>query len=256
MCLIGIALRAHPRYPLAIAANRDEFYARPSAAFGPWPDAPDVFGGRDLQAGGSWLALRGRRLAAVTNVRRMVPPPAGAPSRGRLVRDFLIDGAAAAAYLDDLSARADDFAGFNLLLADGEAAWFASNRPHWQRVALSPGIHVVANASLDTPWPKSERLRAAFAAWCAAGDDDAATLLSALEDETPVNDADLPDTGLPVERERLLAPAFIRSEVYGTRACTIVLYDRDGGWRAIERRYGPNGAPDGESRFNWGMMRA
>jgi uncharacterized protein with NRDE domain len=247
MCLIALALDRHPRWHVVIAANRDEFHARPASPFGPWPDAPGVHGGRDEVAGGSWLALRGDRLAAVTNVRRMDDPRPRAPSRGALVRDFVSGSEPAQAYLAQLAARADAYAGFNLLLVDGAAAWFASNRPAFEAQVLRSGVHVVANASLDTPWPKSERLRLAMAEWLDGGDDDPAPLLSALADGSAVDDAHLPDTGLPAAQERLLAPAFIRSPDYGTRASTVLLGDGEGRWHGVERRFGPDGVPAGDT---------
>lgn len=249
MCLIGLALNAHPRWPLVIAANRDEFHARDSDALGPWTDVPGVIGGRDRVAGGSWLALRGNRLAAVTNVRRMTTSPADAPSRGWLVRDFVAGRMSIEAFLDSIREHAQAYAGFNLILVDGDAIHFASNWPDWSATPLSIGIHVVSNASLDTPWPKSERLREALRTWCRSGVDDSAPLFRALADETPVADAQLPDTGLPIERERLLAPAFIRHPMYGTRASTVVVRNGKGAWRVIERRFGPNGADERYSAY-------
>ena len=247
MCLIALALNAHPRWPLVVVANRDEFHERPSDPFAAWDDVPGAWGGRDRVADGSWLALRDDRLAAVTNVRRMAPVQADAPSRGWLVRDFIAAHAPARDHLDRLAMHADRYAGFNLLFSDGEGVWFATNRPHWMTQRLHAGIHVVSNASLDTPWPKSERLRRAVTAWCATQAQTLDSLFAALADETPVADAELPDTGLPLERERLLAPAFISSPVYGTRASTVILRDVQGRWRASERRFGPDGFPAGET---------
>lgn len=249
MCLIALALNLHPRWPLVVVANRDEFHARPSDPFGAWDDIPGAHGGRDGIAGGSWLAVRHNRLAAVTNVRRMATTPPDAPSRGWLVRDAVAEVASLPLrdYLDRMAMHANGYAGFNLLLVDGDQAWFATNRPGWQTQRLTQGIHVVSNASLDTPWPKSERLRRAMMAWCEAPHHEADLLFDALADETPVADSELPNTGLPIERERLLAPAFIRSPVYGTRASTVILRDLNGRWQASERRFGPDGLPIGET---------
>ena len=247
MCLIALALNVHPRWRCVLAANRDEFHARPTAPFAAWPDLEGVHGGRDRVADGSWLAVRGARLAAVTNVRRMAEGMTEGPSRGALVRDFAAGDDDAATYVRDLERRAPAYAGFNLLVIDGEASWFASNRPGFGATALTPGIHVVANASLDTPWPKSERLRMAMSGWLAAGEDDPSALLDALADETPVSDALLPDTGLSTAQERLLAPAFIRSPTYGTRASTVLFGDGTGHWYGLERRFGPDGRVDGDT---------
>jgi uncharacterized protein with NRDE domain len=251
MCLIAIALHAHPRWPMVVVANRDEFHSRASEPFGEWPDTPGVWGGRDAVAGGSWLALRGHRFAAVTNVRRMVPVRDDAPSRGWLVRDFVTADASSRDHLDRLAPQASVYAGFNLLVADGDGAWFASNRPSWNTQALAAGIHVVSNASLDTPWPKSERLRNAVRQWADGASEDLDDLFAALADETAVADRELPDTGLPIDRERLLAPAFIRSAMYGTRSSTIALRDAVGAWRAVERRFGPDGSQTGETSMSF-----
>lgn len=245
MCLIALAWRAHPRYPLVLAGNRDEFHDRPSAPLANWPDAPGVHGGRDLRAGGGWLALSAAgRLAAVTNVREPVPG-ASLRSRGALVTQFLTgrDGATDAARA--LMPQAAAYGAFNLLLYDGADLSYAGNRPqpHWQAVA--PGLHGLSNAALDTPWPKTLRLRGALADWCAAGDDDPQPLFAALADTAPPEEATLPDTGIGLAHERFLATPFIRGPAYGTRASSLVLFDADGGWRFEERRFGPAGREDG-----------
>ena len=245
MCLIAFAWRAHPRYPLVLAGNRDEFHDRPSAALAEWPDAPGVHGGRDLRAGGGWLALSASgRLAAVTNVRE--PALGGARrSRGALVAQFLTgrDGAIDAAR--GLLPQAAAYGAFNLLLCDGADLAYAGNRPqpHWQ--AVTPGVHGLSNAALDTPWPKTLRLQGALAAWCAAGESDPQALFTALADTDPPDDAALPDTGIGLAHERFLATPFIRGPVYGTRASALVWFDHDGGWRFEERRFGPSGRADG-----------
>ncbi len=249
MCLIGLALDAHPYWPRVLVGNRDEFHDRASAALAEWPDLPGTYGGRDLVAGGSWLALRERRLVAVTNVRRMMTSAIGSPSRGWLVRDFVSSNIEPPAFLQQLRERADDHAGFNLLLGDADGMWFASNRPHWQYQRLEPGLHIVANASLDMPWRKSERLRSALAAWCDTGEREIQPLLAALADETPAEDADLPETGLPLARERMLSPVFIRGQHYGTRASTVILDDGRGQQRILEQRYAPGGVPDGRTEL-------
>ena len=250
MCLIALAWRAHPRYPLVLAGNRDEFHDRPSAPLAAWPDAPGIHGGRDLRAGGGWLALSRGRLAAVTNVREILPG-AGQRSRGALVAGFLAGrtaGAEAAAIA--LQADAPHYGGFNLLLYDGAALVYAGNRPqpHWQ--AVLPGVHGLSNATLDTPWPKTLRLQAAMRQWIAAGQDDVEPLFAALADTAPPDDADLPDTGVGLPRERLLGPPFIRGPVYGTRAASVVRFGSDGSWQFEERRFGPDGRADGVTRLS------
>lgn len=248
MCLIAIAYRAHPDHELVVAANRDEFHARPALAADWWPDAPQVWGGRDQSAGGSWMAVtREGRFAAVTNVRRMLPPKPDAPSRGALVSDFVRGQQSPDDFLQQLAPEAARYAGFNLMLyADGELH-HAGNLPAFRAQRMEPGVHTVSNASLNTPWPKSRRLAAAMEAWLSDAPDDVAPLLKALEDRTPAPDTELPHTGVGIEMERFLSPPFICSERYGTRASTVIRMGVEGALNAIERRFAASGARSGES---------
>lgn len=250
MCLIALAWRAHPRYPLIVVANRDEFHDRPAAPLAEWPDAPGLYGGRDLRAGGAWLALSGGgRLAAVTNVREPQPAPAGLRSRGALATGFLQGAASAPEAAQGLMDEAGRFGAFNLLLSDGQTLSYASNRPEprWQPVA--PGVHAISNAGLNTPWPKTLRLRAALQAWLDEGREEVEPLFTALADDRAPADAELPDTGVGLDLERLLAPPFIRSARYGTRASSVVLLGPEG-WRFEERRFGPDGVALGASALS------
>ncbi|MGL6289838.1 MAG: NRDE family protein, partial [Silanimonas sp.] len=211
MCLIAFAVDAHPRWRFVLAGNRDEFHARPTAAAG-FLDAEEVtYGGRDLQAGGGWLQVDRRgRVAAVTNV-RLGRAESAPRSRGALVADFIAGDATAAGYVDVLGPIAADYGRFNLLLWDS-AAHYASNHPAHRAVTLSSGLHALSNADLDTPWPKTEALRAAMARWLAAADrrtpreggDLLEPLFAALADPTEAPDAVLPDTGVGLEWERRL----------------------------------------------------
>lgn len=242
MCLILLAHDAHPRYRLVVAANRDEFYARPTAPAAWWPDAPDVLAGRDLRGGGTWLGVtRGGRFAAVTNFRETVPAAPDAPSRGHLVGGFLRGADAPGAYLDALAARAGEFAGFNLLVGEGADLRWLGNRGGPGR-ALEPGVHGLSNALLDTPWPKVVRGTAGLAAALAGGGEvDPEALFRVLWDAEPAPDAHLPDTGVGPERERMLSSPFIRTLDYGTRASTVLLVGRDGRVRFVERTVAPGG---------------
>lgn len=227
---------------LLLLGNRDELHARSSAPFGPWPEAPGVHGGRDLTAGGSWLALGPRgRLAAVTNVRDLKygRPPAAPRSRGALVADFVqaADPAQLAA-LAAVDARSD-YGAFNLLLLDGAELWHV-HAPKARARALPAGLYGLSNADLDTPWPKLQRARAGLAAWIESGWPqcaDAETLakgLAVLEDATPAADAALPDTGVGLDWERQLSPVFIRAPGYGTRSSLVLCWE-NGRWAALER---------------------
>lgn len=262
MCLIALAWRAHPRYELALIANRDELHARPTAPAGPDPDAPDVYGGRDLLAGGGWLMVSGRgRLAAVTNVRVGFAAEALPRSRGALVREFVRGTATAGTYLAGVQTQAMDYGRFNLIAWDGAALVFASNHPQFATDAVAPGLHAMSNGAFDAPWPKSGHATRALATWlqspAADGVADGAALaplLNALSDTTPAPDTALPDTGVGVEWERALSPPFVRNERYGTRCSSVVLIGRDQIVFA-ERRFGPSAQVLGENTAEFGMVR-
>lgn len=244
MCLILFAHEAHPEYRLVVAANRDEFYERPTAPAGWWEDAPRVLAGRDLRSGGTWLGITpGGRFAAVTNYREMEPAPPGTPSRGHLVGDFLRGEEPPAAYLGALSARAGEYAGFNLLVGDGSSLWYASNRGGGV-AGLRAGVYGLSNGLLDTPWPKVERGRAALGEVVAEGGGiDPEALFRILWDAEPAPDPLLPETGVGIERERMLSSPFIASPTYGTRASTVLLVRRDGTAAFVERTVVP-GRPE------------
>ena len=256
MCLIALAWRLHPRYPLAIAANRDELHARPTAPAGPDPDAPSAYGGRDLVQGGGWLQVSTRgRLAAVTNVRdgRLVQEERPL-SRGWLVRDF-VRGADAAEEFAAGAAAAGGHGPFNALFWDGSDLLHASNHPRMHRATVAPGMHAMSNGAFDAPWPKSMAATRALQAWLDAplpgsdplGEPDALEpLFAALADTAPAPDDRLPDTGVGLELERRLSPPFVMGDEYGTRCSSVVLVASDHVLFA-ERRYGPGGVRTGDS---------
>ena len=240
MCLIAFAWNVHPRYRFALIGNRDEFHARPTASAGPHPDAPDVFGGRDLEKGGSWLLVSQRgRLAVVTNVRAGASFETAPRSRGELVDRFARNPLDVAAFLEALREDAVNYGRFNLLLWDGRDAMLATNHPAFATRVLAPGVYGLSNGDFDADWPKVRRARNALEHWLANERDDIEPLFAALRDDTPAPDTELPDTGVGLELERTLAPPFIRGARYGTRASSVVLVDA----QAIdftERGYGPD----------------
>jgi uncharacterized protein with NRDE domain len=253
MCLIGLALDADPRFPLVVAANRDEFFDRPTAALDWWrasAEGPWLLGGRDLMAGGTWLGLSDRcRIGMLTNVRDPLRQHAEAASRGALVTAWL-EGR------DPLTQRHNPY---NLIGGDlcGGPWWVRSDRDSATR-PIPPGLHALSNAALNTPWPKARRLKSAMAhALNAAGD--AASLEQALwtllDDRTPPADEDLPDTGVGRELERMLSPVFIRTPDgrYGTRSSTVIIgqrIDGDARWRVdvVERTHDRRGCAVEERR--------
>jgi uncharacterized protein with NRDE domain len=258
MCLIIVGWRVHADFPLIVAANRDEFYARPTAAAGRWPEVPQVLGGRDLEAGGTWLGISDTgRFAAVTNVREPGMPP-GQRSRGDLTREFLLGTATAAAYAEGIDGTA--FAGFNLLVADGEALYYRSNR-HGDTEKLAPGIYGLSNHRLDTPWPKLLTARQRFSQAIAALPDTNVltepgpffTFFELLADAATVDDANLPKTGVSLEWERRLSAIFVKSADYGTRASTVLLQHANGRINLHERSFGPHGQPLQFSQISTGV---
>ena len=246
MCLILFAWKAHPDYPLILAANRDEFHARPTLPAAWWHTSPDILAGRDLVGGGTWLGIdRTGRWAAVTNFRDPAREKSGRRSRGLLVHGFLAQRRDPAAYLAQVADAAPDFAPFNLLAGDGrEIGWYGSRK---SSVELpEPGIHGLSNALLDTPWPKVADGKAALAEQLRTGGPDPDALFALLADRTPAADARLPDTGVGLDWERLLSARFIRSADYGTRCSTLLLCDDQGLLTFRERRFAADGSCQGE----------
>ncbi|GFO68486.1 hypothetical protein GMLC_20650 [Geomonas limicola] len=249
MCLILMAYRQHPRYPLIIAANRDEFYERPTRQAGFWEESPDLLAGRDLLRGGTWLGVnRDGRIAALTNYREPHQPDPTAPSRGDLVSDFLNGTPDPQAYLERLRREGGSYHGFNLIFGTPDALSCYSNRSG-EVVRVEPGFHGLSNRLWDTPWPKVVRGKSALRGLLQQENVAPEALLDLLHDRTPAPDEDLPETGVGLEWERLLAPMFIASERYGTRSSTAILVDYKGTLTFAERRYEGGDADEVEFTF-------
>jgi uncharacterized protein with NRDE domain len=243
MCLIVFAWRPGHRQPLIVAANRDEFYARPTQPLAHWPETSGVFAGRDLEAGGTWLGVgAGGRFAALTNIRNP-NQPLGRRSRGELVAQFLTNEQPIEDYLAEVVGRSDEYAGFNLLVGTTDTLYYlnAAN-PVPQR--LEPGIYGVSNAGLDTPWPKLLKAKAALAEQL--DDPQPSALLTLLRDPQVAPFAELPDTGVGLATETLLSSVFISSPSYGTRASTALIVNADGSRQFVEHSFGPYGGQLGE----------
>jgi len=244
MCLIFVAWRAHPDYPLVVAANRDEFFARPAAEAGWWPDAPSVFAGRDLEAGGTWLGLgRDGRFAGLTNFRDPQRNRDGTPSRGALVADFLRGRESTAEALARLQFEGPRYNAFNLLVSDGDSLGIYESASGSARL-LEPGLHALSNHLLDTPWPKVTAGKSRLARALRALPDDT-PLCELLRDDRPAPDAELPRTGVSLAWERMLSSAFIRAPGYGTRCSTVVTRDRHGWTRVTESSWDAVGVETG-----------
>ena len=252
MCLLVLAWAAHPRYPLVVAANRDEYQERPAAPLGKWPQPPGILAGRDLRANGTWLAFDpARRFGVVTNFRELQRPEHTAPSRGSLIPQYLAGVAGPGEFFRRLEASAEDYSGFNLLLADRESLCYGSNRAQPFARQLPPGIYGLSNELLDTPWPKLTRVKLRFRQWLEDPAASADGLFALLADRTQAADggAQLPMGGLPRDWDRILSAPFVLHPAYGTRCSTVALLDAGGGLYLAERRFDSAGESAGETEF-------
>ncbi len=243
MCLIVFAYKYHPRYPLILAANRDEFYERPASKSHFWEDHPDLLAGRDMKYGGTWMGItRSGRFAGVTNFRERAGIREHPLSRGLMVKDFLTSRDSPETFLKRIIPRTEEYDGFNLLLGDPASLIYYSNRSRNMQ-ALKPGVYGLSNHLIDTPWPKLVRTRQALTAIIEGSDPvNTERLSSILYDKSPAADNELPDTGFELEWERVLSSAFIVTPTYGTRASTVILIDTDGQVTFTERSF--NGPED------------
>ncbi|MGD0275151.1 MAG: NRDE family protein [Syntrophales bacterium] len=237
MCLILFSYKPSGQYPLVLAANRDEYYERPSSPAVFWEDEPKILAGRDLEGGGTWMGVtRSGRFAALTNYRDPASFRKGAPSRGLLVKDFLSGMDSPAAYGKFLKAYTDKYNGFCLVFGDPSQVYYFSNRSK-DAVALSPGLYGLCNRFLDTPWPKVEKGKAALAQLISNKPLPVEEIFTILADQTRADDGDLPYTGVERSWERILSSIFITSPVYGTRSSTLLVIDRKGHVTFIERTF-------------------
>lgn len=249
MCLIVLGLGQHPDLPLVLAANRDEFHSRPTKEAHWWPDKPDVVGGRDLQAGGTWLALhRSGRFATVTNYRDAQPPSAGLRSRGHLVTGFLESPLGPRDYLDTIDEQA--YAGFNLIVGTVDDVAYLSNREDGTR-SLGNGVYGLSNALLDGPWHKVERSKERLTALLADGAVNETGLMRLMQDRQKAPVSEVVTGHLAFDKAHAVTAPFIITPDYGTRCTTVVLASRDGNWRMTERRFNAEGEQTGESRFSF-----
>lgn len=258
MCLILIAHRADPRYRLVVAANRDEFFRRPTAPADYWSATPQVLGGRDLEKGGTWLGVAtDGRWAAVTNFRDGTSPEPDSRSRGRLVAGYLSGSFGAQDYMASMQHSAHEYHGFNLLAGDGAGVHYLSNKDDGPML-LAAGVYGLSNHLLDSSWPKVERgklaLREALAG-TAAPDRLIETLLAALADRSIAKERALPSTGISRDWEKRLSAAFIGAPGYGTRASTVLLIDHDGEVHFRERSFGEHGELVDDRRYRFALAR-
>lgn len=238
MCVIYIAFGQHPDHPLILLANRDEYYARPSLAAAYWDDLQEIYAGRDLVGGGTWLGVnKNGRIAAVTNYRDP-NAPTGVISRGQLVAEYLRSNENPREYLETVMRNGEHYSGFNLIVGEissrCEQLFYCSNRGN-EIVELKKGIYGLSNHLLDTPWPKVKKGKTRLSKLMDAGSANDDQLLEILADEKLAEDDELPSTGIPIEAEKALSAVFIRTPNYGTRSSTLVKFDSNFTWTFDER---------------------
>jgi uncharacterized protein with NRDE domain len=250
MCLILMAWQVHPAFPVVIAANRDEFHRRPTAAAQWWPERPQLLAGRDLEAGGTWLGVRADgQVAALTNYRDPERIKPHAPSRGALVLQALDSSAPVGERLSQVQAVGAQYSGFNLICTDGRELGVYESVVD-SRHMLAPGIYGLSNHLLDTPWPKVQRAKSQLSTALGTLPDETA-LLELLRDDRVPADHELPRTGVSLAWERLLSSAFIAAADYGTRSSTVIRIDTGGGVHFREWTWTPDGSLGGVVHFDF-----
>ena len=236
MCLLAIAWQQHADYPLVVCANRDEFYQRPTQPAHFWNDHPNIFAGRDLEAGGSWLGINtSGRFAALTNIRSPQRHQDNARSRGQLVSDFLSTDMPVDDYVEHLDELGFLYNGFNLLFCDRDRLMYYSNHGRGAQI-LGPGVYALSNAALDTPWPKTLAAKQSLRLWLQSPQP-VSQLAILLNNRDKAADEDLPSTGISLDNERSLSAQFIRTGNYGTRSTTGLIVDSAGNAEFFEQSY-------------------
>ena len=253
MCLIFLSLHHHPTYKLIVAANRDEFYSRKTSAAAYWQDYPEIVGGRDLEAHGTWMAMtRSGKISLLTNYRDPKNINPQAPSRGRLVSDYLEKKIPAALYLSEIEKNGKDYNGFNLLTGTVEGLYYFSNYKTGIE-KLSPGVYGLSNHVMDTPWPKVQRGKKKFQEIRQKPTIRSNELFEFLYDDQRAADNQLPDTGIGLERERALSSMFIKTPGYGSRCSTVELVDKQNNALFSERVYNLTTFEFSEKTFEFGI---
>ena len=257
MCLIAFAWNAHPDYRLIVAANRDEWHDRPAAPAAWWNNHPQILAGRDLKAGGTWMGVRHNgRFAAVTNFRDPSDKRSTARSRGELVTAFLLGNTTPLAFLSAIKQHAHLYNGFNLIVGDTSTLACFSSR-HGEIEVLAPGIYALSNHSLNEPWPKVSAAKSALEALLQTEMSEEGrrmAIYKLLSDDQQAPDSTLPDTGVGIEWERVLSPALIVTEKYGTRASTVLSVAIDGGAYFAEYTRAPDGSVSHVAQFNFALL--
>lgn len=242
MCLILFAYQCHPGYNLILAANRDEYYKRPTEPAQWWKDAPNLLAGKDLEAGGTWMGItKNGKIAALTNYRGRNPQNPDAPTRGKLVSDYLLSGTPAKEYFATLRQNANLYNGFNLLVGDMDSLFYYSNQEEKNEISpLGPGLYGLSNAVLNTPWPKVVKGKQMLEQRVLSEPEVLPeTIFSILGDTRRAPFKQLPDTGVSKVIEKILSPIFIKAPHYGTRSSTVLLIDQKNHVTFIEKSFIP-----------------
>jgi len=239
MCLIIFSYKSHPRYNLILAANRDEFYGRPTREAQFWDRHPDLLAGKDLEAGGTWMGInKGGQFSAITNYREPDKRDPGAPTRGKLVLNYLQHNEDPYTYLERINGKAYRYNGFNLLTGNVNRLYYLSNKKEGID-ELSSGIYGLSNHLLNTPWPKVLKAQKHLKEITKNESFNHDALFELLADDTKADPDNLPDTGVPPEWEHILSPIFIKSEEYGTRCSTVLTIDKNDQVHFEERTFDP-----------------
>lgn len=254
MCLIAFAYDSHPDYDLIFAANRDEYYGRPTRKAQFWDEEPHILAGKDLKAGGTWMGVtKNGYFSALTNYRDPSEVKEEAPSRGQLPLNFLKQEMDPEEYLFQLKKHAKKYNGFNLLAGTPDKICYYSNRRGSVQV-LQPGIFGLSNHLLNTSWPKVNKAKKDLQTIIKKDNISEETLFEMLTNDTPAPENQLPDTGLSKDLEKAVSPVFIKTEKYGTRCSSILIIKKNGEVTFVERRFKPGTTdPEGTSRLNFAI---
>lgn len=239
MCIVNFHFQNHPKYKLIVAANRDEFYKRPTGKLHFWKDKPNILAGRDLEANGTWLGMSiDGKFATLTNYRDIKYfNQNDKRSRGDIVTNFLTDNVHPELYLQQLHERRDEYNGFNVIVGDADSLYYYGNE-QGKIVKIKPGTHSLSNQLLNTPWPKVKRAKTLLGDYVNNNKAvDPEDLFTILKNDMIAPDEDLPDTGVGLPLERDLSPIFIRTDGYGTRVSTVILITHDNEVHYIERTF-------------------
>lgn len=251
MCLVVFANNIHKDYKFIFAANRDEFYDRPTDQADFWIDYPDLLAGKDLQAGGTWMGITKQgKFAAITNFRDLINHKDDAPSRGNLTLDFLVEDIEPKEYYNNLKSTLNDFNGFNLLLGNVDKLYYFSNKDDGLK-KLEPGIYGLSNALLNTPWPKVEKSKIYLKRLINQQEIHPWEVLNILNNTAFAKDEELPDTGVGLELERMLSPVFTKMEKYGTRCSTVIMVDKNNNVKFVEKTFFANTGSFSNKEYNF-----